>query len=98
MVKGYSGAFRLGEATSTWDADSPVRILASLQHLTEHASIQGIVQTDLLLNCMTHEEVNTECQLIRCTTNYPTVGLFNVAQKLKFGNYLSWKTLDFLIN
>ncbi|KAK4779143.1 hypothetical protein SAY86_006671 [Trapa natans] len=25
MVKGYSGVFRLGEATSTWDADSPVR-------------------------------------------------------------------------
>ncbi|KAF5184230.1 tRNA pseudouridine synthase B [Thalictrum thalictroides] len=24
MVKGYSGTFRLGEATSTWDADSPV--------------------------------------------------------------------------
>ncbi|KAF3955805.1 hypothetical protein CMV_019016 [Castanea mollissima] len=24
MVKGYSGVFRLGEATSTWDADSPV--------------------------------------------------------------------------
>lgn len=24
MVKGYSGIFRLGEATSTWDADSPV--------------------------------------------------------------------------
>nr|CAB3463608.1 unnamed protein product [Digitaria exilis] len=23
MVKGYSGVFRLGEATSTWDADSP---------------------------------------------------------------------------
>lgn len=25
MVKGYSGVFRLGEATSTLDADSPVR-------------------------------------------------------------------------
>lgn len=24
MTKGYSGVFRLGEATSTWDADSPV--------------------------------------------------------------------------
>ncbi|CAN6447193.1 unnamed protein product [Victoria cruziana] len=24
MFKGYSGVFRLGEATSTWDADSPV--------------------------------------------------------------------------
>lgn len=24
MMKGYSGIFRLGEATSTWDADSPV--------------------------------------------------------------------------
>lgn len=29
MVKGYSGIFRLGEATSTWDADSPVGLLAS---------------------------------------------------------------------
>jgi tRNA pseudouridine55 synthase len=29
MVKGYSGVFRLGEATSTWDADSPVCILYS---------------------------------------------------------------------
>lgn len=27
MIKGYSGVFRLGEATSTWDADSPVRLL-----------------------------------------------------------------------
>lgn len=26
MIKGYSGIFRLGEATSTWDADSPVRL------------------------------------------------------------------------
>lgn len=24
MIKGYSGIFRLGEATSTLDADSPV--------------------------------------------------------------------------
>lgn len=24
MIKGYSGVFRLGEATSTLDADSPV--------------------------------------------------------------------------
>lgn len=29
MVKGYSGIFRLGEATSTWDADSPVRLPVS---------------------------------------------------------------------
>ncbi|KAK3137751.1 hypothetical protein QOZ80_5BG0456690 [Eleusine coracana subsp. coracana] len=29
MVKGYSGVFRLGEATSTWDADSPVGTLTS---------------------------------------------------------------------
>ncbi|KAG9141996.1 hypothetical protein Leryth_009347 [Lithospermum erythrorhizon] len=28
MTKGYSGIFRLGEATSTWDADSPVGFLA----------------------------------------------------------------------
>lgn len=27
MIKGYSGIFRLGEATSTWDADSPVSLL-----------------------------------------------------------------------
>lgn len=27
MIKGYSGVFRLGEATSTWDADSPVSYL-----------------------------------------------------------------------
>ncbi|KAL0351054.1 UNVERIFIED_CONTAM: tRNA pseudouridine synthase B [Sesamum radiatum] len=25
MIKGYSGIFRLGEATSTWDADSPFK-------------------------------------------------------------------------
>lgn len=29
MVKGYSGVFRLGEATSTWDADSPVSCCTS---------------------------------------------------------------------
>lgn len=29
MVKGYSGVFRLGEATSTLDADSPVPFLSS---------------------------------------------------------------------
>lgn len=29
MIKGYSGVFRLGEATSTWDADSSVRIFFS---------------------------------------------------------------------
>ncbi|KAL2904524.1 tRNA pseudouridine synthase B [Bienertia sinuspersici] len=27
MIKGYSGVFRLGEATSTWDADSPVCLM-----------------------------------------------------------------------
>uniref|UniRef100_A0A3Q7FDR6 tRNA pseudouridine(55) synthase n=1 Tax=Solanum lycopersicum TaxID=4081 RepID=A0A3Q7FDR6_SOLLC len=26
MTKGYSGIFRLGEATSTWDADSPINL------------------------------------------------------------------------
>lgn len=30
MVKGYSGVFRLGEATSTWDADSPVYFLLTV--------------------------------------------------------------------
>lgn len=30
MIKSYSGVFRLGEATSTWDADSPVRDFISL--------------------------------------------------------------------
>lgn len=29
MIKGYSGVFRLGEATSTWDADSPVCFIES---------------------------------------------------------------------
>ncbi|XP_037417028.1 uncharacterized protein LOC119280184 [Triticum dicoccoides] len=33
MVKGYSGVFRLGEATSTWDADSPE--CSSLDAVTE---------------------------------------------------------------
>jgi len=42
MVKGYSGVFRLGEATSTWDADSPVCILASLQWSAGHSFIRGL--------------------------------------------------------
>lgn len=33
MIKGYSGVFRLGEATSTWDADSPVCTI-NYRHLT----------------------------------------------------------------
>lgn len=64
MVKGYSGVFRLGEATSTWDADSPVCILVSLQDLTEHASIQEIVQMNPLLNGMTSEEVTRNANLL----------------------------------
>lgn len=37
MIKGYSGVFRLGEATSTWDADSPV-CLSSLNTSISHYS------------------------------------------------------------
>ena len=62
MVKGYSGVFRLGEATSTWDADSPVCILIPLQSYTEHYSILGTIQLDLLLNCIWHGKVS-------CCTN-----------------------------
>lgn len=38
MIKGYSGVFRLGEATSTLDADSPVlqRLLSSLSWLISY--------------------------------------------------------------
>ncbi|XP_039836257.1 tRNA pseudouridine synthase B-like [Panicum virgatum] len=35
MVKGYSGVFRLGEATSTWDADSPVIQREPWQHIKD---------------------------------------------------------------
>uniref|UniRef100_A0ACD5ZGH6 Uncharacterized protein n=1 Tax=Avena sativa TaxID=4498 RepID=A0ACD5ZGH6_AVESA len=35
MVKGYSGVFRLGEATSTWDADSPVIQRESWEHIKD---------------------------------------------------------------
>ncbi|KAK9676326.1 hypothetical protein RND81_11G069300 [Saponaria officinalis] len=35
MIKGYSGTFRLGEATSTWDADSPVIQRESWEHIKE---------------------------------------------------------------
>jgi hypothetical protein len=37
MIKGYSGVFRLGEATSTWDADSPV----CLSLLDNHYSLSS---------------------------------------------------------
>lgn len=41
-MKGYSGIFRLGEATSTWDADSPVFIcfleVITLQINLDHES------------------------------------------------------------
>lgn len=35
MVKGYSGVFRLGEATSTWDADSPVIQREPWEHIKD---------------------------------------------------------------
>ncbi|KAG2710470.1 hypothetical protein I3760_04G028900 [Carya illinoinensis] len=41
MIKGYSGVFRLGEATSTWDADSPV----IQRELWEHIKDEEIKKT-----------------------------------------------------
>lgn len=35
MTKGYSGVFRLGEATSTWDADSPVIQREPWEHIKD---------------------------------------------------------------
>ncbi|KAJ0113368.1 hypothetical protein Patl1_02857 [Pistacia atlantica] len=35
MIKGYSGVFRLGEATSTWDADSPVVQREPWEHIKD---------------------------------------------------------------
>ncbi|OAY69842.1 tRNA pseudouridine synthase B, partial [Ananas comosus] len=35
MLKGYSGVFRLGEATSTWDADSPVIQREPWEHIKD---------------------------------------------------------------
>lgn len=35
MIKGYSGTFRLGEATSTWDADSPVIQREPWEHIKD---------------------------------------------------------------
>ncbi|RDX86417.1 truB, partial [Mucuna pruriens] len=35
MVKGYSGVFRMGEATSTWDADSPVIQREPWEHIKD---------------------------------------------------------------
>ncbi|KAG5527156.1 hypothetical protein RHGRI_028164 [Rhododendron griersonianum] len=35
MIKGYSGVFRLGEATSTWDADSPVIQREPWEHIKD---------------------------------------------------------------
>ncbi|KAK6913055.1 tRNA pseudouridylate synthase B, C-terminal [Dillenia turbinata] len=35
MMKGYSGVFRLGEATSTWDADSPVIQREPWEHIKD---------------------------------------------------------------
>ncbi|KAJ4845344.1 hypothetical protein Tsubulata_043199 [Turnera subulata] len=37
MIKGYSGVFRLGEATSTWDADSPVIQREPWEHIKDEA-------------------------------------------------------------
>ncbi|XP_068660232.1 uncharacterized protein [Aristolochia californica] len=35
MIKGYSGVFRLGEATSTWDADSPIIQREPWEHIKD---------------------------------------------------------------
>ncbi|CAJ2665262.1 unnamed protein product [Trifolium pratense] len=35
MIKGYNGVFRLGEATSTWDADSPVIQREPWEHIKD---------------------------------------------------------------
>lgn len=35
MIKGHSGVFRLGEATSTWDADSPVIQREPWEHIKD---------------------------------------------------------------
>ncbi|GLT33192.1 hypothetical protein SLA2020_077980 [Shorea laevis] len=35
LIKGYSGVFRLGEATSTWDADSPVIQREPWEHIKD---------------------------------------------------------------
>lgn len=35
MIKGYSGVFRIGEATSTWDADSPVIQREPWEHIKD---------------------------------------------------------------
>ncbi|XP_077227500.1 pseudouridine synthase family protein [Tasmannia lanceolata] len=35
MIKGYSGVFRLGESTSTWDADSPVIQREPWEHIKD---------------------------------------------------------------
>lgn len=35
MMKGYTGVFRLGEATSTWDADSPVIQREPWEHIKD---------------------------------------------------------------
>ncbi|XP_065879340.1 uncharacterized protein [Euphorbia lathyris] len=35
MIKGYSGVFRLGEATSTWDAESPVIQREPWEHIRD---------------------------------------------------------------
>ncbi|OVA20818.1 Pseudouridine synthase II [Macleaya cordata] len=44
MTKGYSGVFRLGEATSTWDADSPVIQREPWEHIKDE-EIKKIAST-----------------------------------------------------
>lgn len=39
MIKGYSGVFRLGEATSTWDADSPVCYLSDMKVIVSYVQL-----------------------------------------------------------
>lgn len=48
MIKGYSGVFRLGEATSTWDADSPV-CMFRLDNCTSVSLIYRQLDTSVIL-------------------------------------------------
>ena len=92
MVKGYSGVFRLGEATSTWDADSPVCILASLWWSAEHSSIKGL-QMDRTYWMEFQEAIpNTNLLVLHLI-----MLLFDVAKKL-YWNILPWKEVHHLIS
>ena len=92
MVKGYSGVFRLGEATSTWDADSPVCILASLWWSAEHSSIKGL-QMDRTY-WMEFQEAIPNTNLLDL---HLIMLLFDVAEKL-YWNILLWKEVHHLIS